>query len=65
MNLAPLMDATSEGPHTSVCMRYSKPFVLRCDVKKATLRCLPMIQNLQRSSLQYLIPGRAPLLCRA
>jgi len=59
------MDATGEGPHTSVCMRSNKLFVLCWDVKKATLRCLPIMQNLQRSSLQYLIPGRALLLCRA
>ena len=60
-----LMDAIGEGPHTSVCMRSSKPFVLCCDVEKATLRCLPIMQNLQRLSLQYLIPGKTFLLCRA
>jgi len=57
--LAPPMDATSESPHTSVCMRSSKPFVLYCDGEKATLRYLLMMQKLQRSSLQYLIHGRA------
>jgi len=58
--LAPPMDATGEGPHTFMCMISSKPFVLCCDIEKATLRCLPMMQNLQRSSLQYLIPDKAP-----
>ena len=58
------MDATGEGSHTSVCMRSSKPFVLCWDVEKATLRCLLIMQNLQRSSLHYLIPSRAFLLCR-
>jgi len=32
-------------------------------MEKATLRCLPMMQNLQRSSLQYLIPDGVLLLC--
>ena len=45
-------------------MRSSKPFVLCWDVEKATIHCLPIMQNLQRSSLWYLIPGRALLLCR-
>jgi len=58
------MDATGEGPHTSVCMRSRKPFVLCWDVEKATLCYLPIMQNLQRSSLQYLIPGKALILCR-
>jgi len=44
--LAPPMDATSESPHTSVCMRSSKPFVLYCDGEKATLRYLLMMQKL-------------------
>ena len=48
------MDAISEGPYTSMCIRSSKPFVLCYDIEKATLRCLLMMQNLQRSSLQYL-----------
>ena len=48
----------------AVCMRSSKPYVLCYDVEKDTLYCLPMMQNLQRSSLQYWILGRAPLLCR-
>ena len=59
------MDATGEGPHISVCMRSSKPFILCWDVEKAALRCLPRMQNLQRSSLQCLTYGRALLLCRA
>ena len=46
--LAPPMDATGEGPLTSVCMRYGKPFVLYYNVEKATLRCPPMMQKLQR-----------------
>jgi len=45
-------------------MRSSKPFVLCCDVEKATLRCLSMMQNLQRLSLKYLILGIALFLCR-
>jgi len=58
------MDVTGVGPHTSVCMRSSKPFILCYDIEKATLRCLTMVKNLQRSTLQYLIPGRALFLCR-
>jgi len=58
------MDVTSEDPHISVCMRSSKHFILWCDVEKDTPRCQPMMQNLQKLSLQYLIPDKAPLLCR-
>ena len=58
------MDVAGEGPHASVCMRSNKPFVMCCDVEKATLRYLPKMYNLQRSSLQYLTSGRALLLCR-
>ena len=55
------MDATGKGPHASMCMRSRKPFVLCYDVKKATLHYLLMMQNLQKLSLQYFIPGREPL----
>jgi len=52
------MDATDEGPYTSVCIRSNKPLVLCTNVVKATLDCLPIIQNLHRLSLKYLIFGR-------
>jgi len=58
-------DATSEGLHASVCTRSNKPLVLITEVVKATLDCLPIMQNLHRLSLQCLMPGRTPLLCRA
>ena len=58
------MDATRVGPHTSICMRSNKPLVLCTEIVKTILDCLPIMQNLHRLSLQCLIPGRTPLLCR-
>src|SRR3954468_24251219 len=63
--LAPPIDATGEGPHTSVFIRSSNPLLLCSDVENETLRCLPSMQNSQRSSLQDFIPDSAPFLCRS
>ena len=41
------MDATGEGPHTSVCMRFSKHFVLSCDVELSLIH----IWRCRRSTL--------------
>jgi len=59
------MNATSEGSHTSMCIRSNKPLGFCTKVVKATLDYPPMMQNLHRLSLQCLILGRTPLQCRA
>jgi len=59
------MDATGEGPRTFMCIRFNKPLVLCTEVVKVTLDCLPLMKNLHKLSLQYLMPGRTPLLCRS
>ena len=50
--------------YISMCIRSNKPLVLYTEVVKTTFDCLPMMQNLHRSSMQCLIPSRTHLLCR-
>jgi len=62
-----IISCTSNGcywrrsPTHSCVWDLASPLSFTMYVEKATL---PMMQNLQKPSLQYLIPDRVPLLCR-